>query len=74
MNRNIEFVEESNPWTILRLEDGSTVKVRLIVTRMAYTGKANTDGSPEIVINNQIAVAYFPPDNLIDPAKLKKDA
>lgn len=74
MNRNIEFVEESNPWTVLRLEDGSTIKVRLIVTRLTMTDKINSDGTPEIMLNNQIAVAYFPPDNLIDPAKLKKDA
>lgn len=50
---DVDFVEEKEVWNIYKLSDGSTLKVKLVLTGVKRLKKWNPDGTPIYVINSQ---------------------
>jgi hypothetical protein len=50
---DVDFVEEKEGWNVYRLSDGSTLKVKLVLTGVKRLKKWNPDGTPIYVINSQ---------------------
>ncbi len=56
-NSEIKFVPEQEPWTVYKLENGATVKVRVMLVRVKPNGKVNKDtGKPEFELQMQQVV------------------
>lgn len=46
MADSLRFVPECEPWTIYKLEDGSILKVRVILTKCEVGSERQSDGKP----------------------------
>lgn len=53
---NVDFDESQEHWNVYKLKDGSTLKVKLVVSGIKRLQKHNTDGSPIYVIQSQNVV------------------
>jgi hypothetical protein len=53
---DIDFEEIEERWNVYKLKDGTTLKVRLIVTSVKRLKKHNPDGTPIYLINSQNVV------------------
>jgi hypothetical protein len=49
----IDFEEIEEQWNVYKLKDGTTLKVKLIVTSVKRLKKHNPDGTPIYLINSQ---------------------
>lgn len=58
----LKFVAEQEPWTIYRLEDGSVVRVRLVLVKAMETGRFADNGLPIIDFKFQQILDYEPTD------------
>jgi hypothetical protein len=54
--QDIDFEEEKEHWNIYKLKDGTTLKIKLIVTGIKRLKKHNPDGTPIYVVNSQNVV------------------
>lgn len=50
---DIDFEEREERWNIYKLKDGTTLKVKLILTGIKRLKKHNPDGTPIYLINSQ---------------------
>jgi len=50
---DIDFSESEEHWNVYKLKDGTTLKVKLIVTSVKRLKKHNPDGTPLYLINSQ---------------------
>lgn len=67
---NLDFSEEKEYWNIYKLDDGTTLKVKLILRGVKRLKKHNPDGTPIYLINAQnIVRAIDIPDELRAKAK-----
>ena len=55
-SEDIDFEEIEERWNVYKLNDGTTLKVRLIVTTVKRLKKHNPDGTPLYLINSQNVV------------------
>jgi len=55
-----EFEIEKEAWNVYRLQDGSLVKVRILVQDIILTKEKNLDGSPLIIVRQGAVVTYEP--------------
>ena len=53
---DIDFTEMEEKWNVYKLKDGTTLKVKLVLTGVKRLKKCNPDGSPIYLINTQNAV------------------
>jgi hypothetical protein len=56
--------EEEAGWTKLKVEDGTTLWIKLIVTSIVKLEKYNPDGTPIYSIQSQNLMRQFVPDDL----------
>ena len=64
--KDVDFTEEVEHWNVYKLEDGTTLKVKLVLRGIKRLQKWNPDGSPIYLINSQNIVRAVG-----IPAKLK---
>jgi hypothetical protein len=50
---DIDFKETEENWNVYKLKDGTTLKVKLIVTGVKRLKKHNPDGTPIYLVNSQ---------------------
>ena len=50
---DVDFEEVEERWNVYRLKDGTTLKVKLVLTGVKRLKKHNPDGSPIYVIQSQ---------------------
>jgi hypothetical protein len=53
---NVDFDETQEYWNVYKLKDGSTLKVKLVISGIKRLLKHNTDGSPIYIIQSQNVV------------------
>lgn len=53
---DLDFTEEKEYWSTYKLSDGTTLKVKLVLTGVKRLHKWNLDGSPVYLINATNAV------------------
>ncbi len=69
--KELDFTEESEYWNEYRLEDGTTLKVKLVLRGVKRLDKYEPDGTPIYVINSiNVVRAINVPDQI--KAKPKK--
>lgn len=62
---DVDFQEERERWNVYKLSDGTTLKVRIIVTGVKRLKKFRPDGEPLYIIQSQNVVrALNVPANL----------
>ena len=62
---DVDFEEVEERWNVYRLSDGTTLKVKLVLTGVRRLKKYNPDGTPIYVIQSQnIVRAVGIPQNL----------
>jgi hypothetical protein len=62
----IRFKEVEERWNEYELEDGTNMKIKLVLSRVVRTNEYNADNDPIYVVNTQNIL------NVIVPEKLKK--
>lgn len=70
--REVEYVEESNPWSIYTLDDGNVLRVRTIIIAIRYNGEIDSNGVP-IVNYDHAIIAKLDKPKSITKDMLKKD-
>lgn len=50
---DIDFDETEERWNVYKLKDGTTLKVKLVITSVKRLKKHNLDGTPIYVIGSQ---------------------
>lgn len=60
----LDFTEEKEYWNVYKLEDGTTLKVKLVLRGVKRLKKHNPDGTPIYLINSQ---------NIIRAVNISKD-
>jgi hypothetical protein len=53
---DIDFEEKVEHWNVYKLKDGTTLKIRLILTGIKRLQKHNVDGTPIYLVNSQNVV------------------
>jgi len=53
---DVDFQEETEHWNVYKLNDGTTLKVRIIVTAVKRLKKFRPDGDPLYIIQSQNVV------------------
>lgn len=71
--QRVDYVEESNPWSVFVLEDGTRIRCRPVVTSISYTGRNLPDGQPEYNFNLQVLFDQARPECAIRPFGLVKE-
>ena len=68
--QNIDFEESKEYWNVYKLTDGTTLKIKLIVTGIKRLKKHNEDGTPIYMVTSQNVVRMVDvPKDLIAKAK-----
>ena len=49
----LDFTEEKEYWNIYKLDDGTTLKIKLVLKGVKRLRKHNPDGTPIYLINSQ---------------------
>lgn len=68
----LKFVAEQEPWSIYRLEDGSTVRVRLNLVKAVWTGGYLENGLPQINFQFAQVLDWEPSDEMKAEAEARK--
>jgi hypothetical protein len=65
----VDFTEEKEYWNVYQLEDGTTLKVKLVLRGVKRLRKHNPDGTPIYLINSQniIRAVNIPVDLKVKP-------
>lgn len=64
----VEFVADAEPWCRYTLDDGSVVRIRVMLVRCTRDG-LNEDGSPKYELQLQQIVDVTPSDLAVQSAK-----
>ena len=61
---DVDFEEVKESWNVYKLSDGTTLKVKLVLTGVKRLKKYNPDGTPIYVISSQnvVRVVNVPPE------------
>ena len=65
----LDFVSESEPWNVYRLENGTVIRAKIVMTRITDTGRFTPNGQPYYEMNSQHVIDATFPDHLVQ----KKD-
>ena len=57
---SVKFTAEQEPWSVWKLEDGSTVRVRLVMVRTVPRGDMDDNGVPIYDFQFQQILNYEP--------------
>lgn len=57
-----EFKAVSEPWCVYQLQDGYTIRMKLVVTQVIKTPQKDADGNPVYVVRSSNVLAVSPPD------------
>lgn len=69
----VDFVEESNPWSVFVLEDGTRMRLRLVLKAVFATNRKLPDGQLEFNISFQPVIDQAEPDRTAVRSRLIKD-
>lgn len=58
MNNEVKIVSATENWSEYKFEDGTTMKVKPIITKIIKTDEKKSDGTPIYNIKFQLAVDY----------------
>ncbi|HEX5508937.1 MAG TPA: hypothetical protein VFX37_10580 [Pseudolabrys sp.] len=72
MPESLHYVAEAEPWATYRLEDGSVIRVKIVMTHIHLEGFL-PDGRPNYRINFQQIVDVTPGEHLKDTPIGKKE-
>ena len=56
----IEFKPEAEPWCVYQLEDGHTLRLKLVLTQVLKTGAKDVDGNPIYIARSSNVMAVSP--------------
>lgn len=70
MNEPLNFVAEQEPWNVYRLEDGTIIRARLVMTRILKTDRLTDDGFPVYETRFQ-QIMDVTPSEMSKPDKVK---
>jgi len=70
---DVDFEEVKESWNVYKLSDGTTLKVKLVLTGVKRLKKYNPDGTPIYVISSQnvVRVVNVPPELKAKPKQPK---
>jgi hypothetical protein len=54
--QDIDFEESKEFWNVYKLKDGTTLKIKLILTGIKRLQRHNVDGTPIYIVNSQNVV------------------
>ena len=60
---SMEFTTASEPWVEYKLENGGTVKVRVVIGDIVITDQATGPGVPLVVLQSNVLIQYIPPED-----------
>ena len=64
---SVDFTTREERWNEYELEDGATVRVRVVpVEMLVATQERNDAGDPLVVVSNQVLVQYLKPEEGTD--------
>ncbi len=72
MAQLLNYVAEAEPWNVYRLEDGSTVRVKVVLTRVEFNG-LDADGKPNYQLGFQQIIDVVAGEHLKDTVLMKKE-
>jgi hypothetical protein len=58
----VQFEPQSEPWCVYRLEDGYTVRLKLVATQIIKTTQKDADGNPIYVVKSSNVMGVSPPE------------
>ena len=58
MNDEVKIISSTENWSEYKLEDGATMKLKPVVSKIVKTGNENKDGSPVFNIKFQLITDY----------------
>lgn len=58
MNDEVKIISSIESWSVYEFEDGSTMKLKPVVSKIVKTGDENKDGSPVFNIKFQLITDY----------------
>lgn len=67
----LEYVTEREAWNVYRLEDGSVVRLRVIMTRIAPNGR-DENGTPQYLFENAVICQVEPAEPAAQLNKTEK--
>ena len=59
----MQFKPESEPWCAYQVEDGHTVRLKLVVTQIIKTPGKDADGNPVYLVRSSNVMAISPPES-----------
>ena len=60
----LDFVAEQEPWNVYRLENGTVIRAKIIMTRIVDTGALTAEGEPFYQLKWQHIIDVTFPDHL----------
>ena len=63
---SMEFDAERENWNEYRLEDGSLVRVRTVVSDIVKTDEPTETGEPLIIVRSTTLIAYSEPEEEVE--------
>ena len=58
----VDFKALSEPWASLELEDGYSVRLKVVVTQVIRTKQRDPDGNPLYIVRSSNVMAVSPPE------------
>lgn len=58
----IPFKPAFEPWSVYQLDDGYSVRLKLVVTQVIKTAQKDADGSPVYIVRSSNVMAVSPPE------------
>ncbi len=62
-----EVIEESTPWSIFKLKDGTKIQIKVLVLNVFKTAKFTSAGEPIYFVQTQNVIISKSPDSLKNP-------
>jgi len=59
----VEFKVVAEPWCVYQLDDGYTIKMKLVVTQIVKTDRKDADGNPVYLARSSNVMAVSPPES-----------
>ncbi len=56
------FKTEAEPWCVYQLDDGFTIRLKLVVTQVIKTKQKDADGNPVYIARSSNVMAVSPPE------------
>jgi len=58
----VDFKAVSEPWSVYQLQDGYTVRMKLVVTQIVRTSQRDPDGNPVYIARSSNVMTVSPPE------------